>query len=97
MTGISEDPRIKPDGVLYGADYASPPQESLPPHQFRSLGGVFNYAGWSERQRFLELDHEIRSQAQEQNGEHSESEEPEAPTPRLSYLRGSFVMWSPGK
>src|ERR1700722_10170872 len=78
MTGLSEDLR-KPGGVLYEADYASPPQESLPPDRYRSLDGVFNYAGWSEQQRFIELDHEIRSQAQEQNGEHSASDEPEVP------------------
>jgi len=37
----------------------------LPTSRFRSLGGYLNYAGWPNRQRFIELDRAIRLRAHE--------------------------------
>ena len=37
------------------------PLKKLPPGRWRSLGGYLNYANWSERQRFLELDAAIEA------------------------------------
>jgi hypothetical protein len=42
------------------ADDASPPLVRLPPSPFRSLGGYFNYEGWPDQQRFVELDEALR-------------------------------------
>jgi hypothetical protein len=35
----------------------------LPPSPFRSLGGYFNYEGWPDQQRFMELDEALRLKA----------------------------------
>jgi hypothetical protein len=42
------------------AEYAGPLQIRLPASLFRSLGGYFNYEGWPDRQRFMELDEILR-------------------------------------
>jgi hypothetical protein len=47
------------------ADYAPPPLVKLPPSPFRSLGGYFNYEGWPDQQRFMELDEALRHRARE--------------------------------
>jgi hypothetical protein len=47
------------------ADYTGPRLVRLPPSPFRSLGGYFNYAGWPEQQRFMELDDALRRQSRE--------------------------------
>jgi hypothetical protein len=69
--------RSFPDGwqarrELVGLDCASPPDAShealprrqLPPGPYRSLGGCLDYSGWSERERFIELDRALQRQAQ---------------------------------
>jgi len=47
------------------ADCAGPPLVRLPPSPFRSLGGYFNYEGWPDQQRFMELDEALRRKAGE--------------------------------
>jgi hypothetical protein len=47
------------------ADYAGPLLVRLPPSPFRSLGGYFNYEGWPDQQRFMELDGALRLKARE--------------------------------
>ena len=47
------------------ADYAGPLLVRLPPSPFRSLGGYFNYEGWPDQQRFMELDEALRLKARE--------------------------------
>jgi hypothetical protein len=47
------------------ADYAGPLLVRLPPSPLRSLGGYFNYEGWPDRQRFMELDEALRLKARE--------------------------------
>jgi len=44
------------------ANYDAVPRQRLPPSPYRSLGGYLNYAGWSERERFMELDRAIQRQ-----------------------------------
>jgi len=39
--------------------------EKLPNCPFRSVGGYLNYAGWPDRQRFMELDRAIQLRARE--------------------------------
>jgi hypothetical protein len=53
----------EPDTAASAADYAGPPLPRLSPRPFRSLGGYFDYEGWSDRQRFLELDEALRRKA----------------------------------
>ena len=55
----------KPEVALAIADYAGPLLVRLPPSPFRSLGGYFNYEGWPDQQRFMELDEALRLKALE--------------------------------
>ena len=45
------------------ADDSSAPLARLPPSPFRSFGGYFSYEGWSDQQRFMELDEALRRKA----------------------------------
>jgi hypothetical protein len=47
------------------ADYAGPPLVKLPLSPFLSFGGYFNYEGWPDQQRFMELDEALRRTALE--------------------------------
>jgi hypothetical protein len=38
------------------------PLQKLPPGEWRSLGGYFDYTQWADRDRFLELDRAIAAQ-----------------------------------
>ncbi len=38
---------------------SGPPLQKLPPSDWRSLGGYFDYALWADRDRFMELDRAI--------------------------------------
>jgi hypothetical protein len=58
-------------------DHSVPPLRRLPPGPFRSLGGYFDYAGWADCQRFMELDQTIESQLPEDGGGHSDSNDRE--------------------
>jgi len=37
----------------------NPPLQKLPPGEWRSLGGYFDYCLWADRDRFIELDKAI--------------------------------------
>ena len=39
----------------------SSPMRKLPPSEWRSLGGYFDYCQWADRERFMELDKAIAS------------------------------------
>ena len=39
----------------------SAPLQKLPPSEWRSLGGYFDYCHWADRERFMELDKAIAS------------------------------------
>jgi hypothetical protein len=41
----------------------------MPPSQFRSLGGSLDYGGWSERERFMELDRALQREPQQKHDE----------------------------
>lgn len=50
----SQEPR------LHQRTYESaPPLKKLPPSEWRSLGGYFDYEHWADRDRFMELDRAI--------------------------------------
>lgn len=55
----------EPDSARTVADEAVPPLRRLPASQFRSLGGYLDYEGWSDQQRFIELDEALRRKARE--------------------------------
>lgn len=38
---------------------STPPMPKLPPSEWRSLGGYFDYCLWADRERFMELDRAI--------------------------------------
>lgn len=38
---------------------SGPPLQKLPPSEWRSLGGYFDYSLWTDRERFMELDRAI--------------------------------------
>lgn len=47
------------------AGHAGPPLVRLTPSPFRSFGDYFNYEGWPDRQRFMELDEALRRRVRE--------------------------------
>jgi hypothetical protein len=55
----------EPEFALPVADDTRPRLVRLPPSPFRSFGGYFNYEGWPDQQRFMELDEALRRQARE--------------------------------
>jgi hypothetical protein len=50
----------EPECLSARADNGGPALVKLPPGRFRSLGGYFNYDGWPDQQRFMELDDVLR-------------------------------------
>ena len=44
----------------------NPPLQRLPPSEWRSLGGYFDYSLWADRDRFMELDRAIAASRQSQ-------------------------------
>ena len=44
----------------------TPPLQRLPPSEWRSLGGYFDYSLWADRDRFVELDRAIAASQQSQ-------------------------------
>jgi len=61
-----ETGQVEPDCVpAPNVPRAISPRRRLPPSQFRSRGESLNYAEWSERERFMELDKAIRPRRQE--------------------------------
>jgi hypothetical protein len=66
------------ENALNEADRTILPQHRrLPPSPTRSLGGYFDYAGWADQERFVELDRILRSKADECDGskEQADSED----------------------
>jgi hypothetical protein len=56
-TEVASPAQAGEPGSQSAPDYK--PLQKLPPGPWRSLGGYFDYSKWSERDRFLELDHAI--------------------------------------
>ena len=61
----SQNGRVELDCTPPETDHAVPPLRKLPHSPSRSLGGYLDYAGWSDSQRFMELDGAIQRQGRE--------------------------------
>jgi hypothetical protein len=52
-------PRRWTEPRMHQRQYDSHPLQKLPPGEWRSLGGYFDYSHWIDRDRFMELDRAI--------------------------------------
>jgi hypothetical protein len=74
----AENFRLDLEGVPLETDGAAlPRRHRLPPSPSRSLGGYLDYAGWPDRERFMELDSVLRcrSQGRGDSDDHADSDE----------------------
>jgi hypothetical protein len=74
----SENCRVDLDGAPLETDGAAlPRRHRLPPGPSRSLGGYLDYAGWPDRERFMELDSVLQRRAQvcRDSDDHVDSDE----------------------
>ena len=54
-----ESPRLQEARAHHRPYEGTPALQKVPPSEWRSLGGFFDYCHWADRDRFLELDKAI--------------------------------------
>jgi hypothetical protein len=64
-----EEPRTQEARAYQRPNEYTCPLEKVPPGEWRSLGGYFDYTHWADRERFMELDRAIAASHRRQTYE----------------------------